>query len=120
MLNKHCEVCYNTKYHNKLKKERVKIMIKIVALNTVKDGEKQKFIERAKPLIAASNAEAGCEFYVLHEDVNNGNILTFIEGWKDEEAIEIHKNSEHFTTIFPTLAELCSKEMQINLYKEIN
>ena len=42
----------------------------------------------------------------------DGKYLTFIEEWKDEKAIEIHNNSEHFKSIVPKLSKF--KEGDIN------
>lgn len=94
-------------------------MIKIVAKNIVIPAKKQTFIETAKELVEKSRMEEGCIAYSLHEDMNDGNILTFIEQWKDQEAIDLHNQSEHFTSIVPKLGELSVGAGEVNLYKEV-
>ncbi len=91
-------------------------MIKVIAKNVLKEEYLQDFIDLAAPLIKASQKEPGCIFYDLFQDTTELNILTFIEEWKDEEAIRLHKVSPHYTEIIPKLAELLiSKE--VHLYK---
>ena len=41
------------------------------------------------------------------------------EEWKDEEAIELHNNSEHFTRICPQLSKYCVGDSVVTFYKEI-
>ena len=93
-------------------------MIKIVAKNTVKKENKADFINNAKELIEKSRAEEGCISYTLNESLD-GKYLTFIEEWKDEKAIEIHNNSEHFKSIVPKLSKFKEGDMDVVLYKEI-
>lgn len=93
-------------------------MIKIVAKNIVKEENKSKFIEAAKELIIKSRKEEGCISYNLYESVD-GKCLTFIEEWKDEKAVEMHNNSEHFKSIVPKLNELAEGDTDAVLYKEI-
>lgn len=94
-------------------------MIKIVAKSIIKDGMKEKFIEKATELIKLSRKEKGCISYNLYEDIYNSNVLTFIEEWKDEDAIKIHNSSEHFTRIVPEFAELREGKPELHLYKPV-
>jgi len=94
-------------------------MIKIVSKNVIKDGQKDTFIQLTKELIEKSRQEAGCISYHLLQDINNCSVLTFIEEWQDQKAIEIHNNSEHFKRIIPLLADLRIGKSELNLYKEI-
>lgn len=107
---------YNKKIKSKSKDN--KNMIKIVAKNIVKEENKSKFIEAAKELIIKSRKEEGCISYNLYESID-GKCLTFIEEWKDEKAVEIHNNSEHFKSIVPKLNELAEGDTDAVLYKEI-
>ena len=94
-------------------------MIIIVAKCTVKPACKETFIQEARELVAASRKEAGNLEYHLHQDVNDANVLTFIEYWKDDAAIEKHGASAHFTSIFPRLQSYCAKEPELNYYYRI-
>lgn len=92
-------------------------MITIIAKCTVKEDKIQAFKTLAKELVNESKKEEGCLSYELNQDVNNGNILTFIEQWENKEAIDSHNNSAHFKFIVPKLGELQEKESEVNLYE---
>lgn len=94
-------------------------MITITAKCTLIEGKKEDFIQMAQKLIEESNKESGCVSYDLYEDINDENIVTFIEVWKSSEAIEIHNNSDHFKTIVPKLRELQIEDSSVNLYNKI-
>lgn len=91
-------------------------MIKIIAKTSVPKENLNAFISLAKPLVAASQTEEGNIFYHLHQSQENPEDVVFIEGWKDQAAIDSHNISAHFTQTLPKLAELCSKEMTIEKY----
>lgn len=92
-------------------------MIKVVAKNYVKPEEVEKFKEYAAELIKETLKEEGNISYNLYEDTNNKHILTFIEDWKDNDALDLHMNSVHFKKIVPELSKLQEKDMEINIYK---
>lgn len=94
-------------------------MLKIVSKNVVKEGKVEEFKNLAKELVRESLKEEGCVAYSLNEDINNKNVLTFIEEWKDKEAIEVHNNSKHFTSIVPKLKQLKEGDSELNIYKTV-
>ena len=94
-------------------------MIKIIAKTTVSTEKLDEFVALAKPLVAASQAEDGNIFYNLHQSQSHPEKVVFIEAWKDQEAIDRHNASSHFTTVLPQLASLCSTEMSIEKYDVI-
>lgn len=71
-------------------------MILIIAKLVVKEGMDTGFIEKTKPLIAGSNAEAGCIEYNLYRDRENTNVFHFVEKWKDSDAIKAHQAAPHY------------------------
>lgn len=93
-------------------------MIIIVAKNHIKKGKTEEFKALAKELIEESRKETGCISYNLNEDINNKEILTFIEEWKDKEVIAAHNSSEHYKRIVPLLGEL-REDKEINLYVRV-
>lgn len=93
-------------------------MVRIVAEMKLKEGCKAKVLEMAKELIEKSQAEAGCIDYILFQDRTDENTVTFIEAWQDDAAIEIHNNSDHYTTIVPKLGE-CVEASIVKLYDEL-
>lgn len=95
-------------------------MIYIVAKNRVKPECIGKFKEIAAELVKKSQAEKGCIFYKLCEDINDPGTLTFIECWESQEIIDKHNASEHFTRLVPQLGPLCAvtEKSGVSIYKE--
>jgi quinol monooxygenase YgiN len=93
-------------------------MIKIVAKAILKPGVKEEYLILAKELVTETRKEEGCISYSLYEDINDTNILTMLEEWKDEEYIKQHNNSEHVLRIVPELKKL-REVTEINLYREV-
>ena len=94
-------------------------MITIVAKKLIKQEKIEEFKSLAKELIDESRKENGNVSYNLYQDVNNSKVLTFIEEWENQDAINIHNNSKHFTSIVPKLGEFGEGDTQVNLYKKI-
>ncbi|MDR1537302.1 MAG: antibiotic biosynthesis monooxygenase [Clostridiales bacterium] len=93
-------------------------MIAIVAKNPIKPECAEAFKAAASKLAEASRKEEGCLFYALFEDVKQPNSFTFIEQWKDQEAISKHNASPHFVSIVPTFSRYLSGESEVSIYKE--
>ena len=94
-------------------------MIKIVAKLPVKHECVDAFKAGAEELVKKSAAEAGNVFYSLNASKTVPDLFAFIECWKDQDAVDTHNVSEHFTTILPKLAEMCDGEITIDLFDEV-
>lgn len=93
-------------------------MIKIIAKSVVKKGEETTFMNLAKELIEKSRIEKGCFSYDLYEDIDHPGIFVLIEEWKDEDAVQLHNQSDHSKKIVPQLDKIrIAKE--VNLYRPI-
>ena len=95
------------------------IMIKIIADFKVKEDAAEKFMELAKEIVECTRKEEGNISYHLHENIKDNNQFTFVEEWKDKDAIEAHNNSEHFTRILPEIGALLAEKPVIKIYKEV-
>ena len=94
-------------------------MIKIVAKCPVQAEKVEAFKAMAKELVEKSAAEDGNVYYTLNADKNDPTLLAFMECWKDQEAIDIHGETEHFTRILPQLAAMCTGDMMVETYNEV-
>ena len=79
---------------NDLNNTSMKKMIN--ATIVVKPGKVADFIEAAKSMIESSNAEPGCESYMFYQDPYENTRFIAVEFWKDQTAIDLHNNSNHF------------------------
>jgi quinol monooxygenase YgiN len=93
-------------------------MIIVVAKSVVKEDMISLYKQETVKLIELTRKESGCIAYDLCEDVNNPNILTFIEKWESQEHLDAHMNSEHFKEIVPKLKDM-RESSELNIYKPL-
>lgn len=67
---------------------------------------KAAVVTTAKELAKESAKETGCLGYELFESCTNPDLLMICETWKDEEALETHRQSTHFKRLSPQLHEM--------------
>jgi quinol monooxygenase YgiN len=102
-----------------LKTRGVNQMIKVVAKCKLKPGVVvDEYLVQARELVAETRKEEGCITYALHQDINDPSIVTMLEEWVDEEALNQHNKTEHVKRIVPGLREL-RESTEINIYKEV-
>lgn len=94
-------------------------MITIVAKCSVKPSAVDEFLELALSLVHASRAETGNMSYDFFRDLENPAQFTFIECWKDQEAINLHNTSEHFVTFGEKASPFFSAPLDIGLYQKL-
>jgi quinol monooxygenase YgiN len=62
----------------------------IVALATAAPGRKKALRAAQEALVAETVAEPGCLRYELHQSLEDGRILVFVESWASEAAWRAH------------------------------
>ena len=95
-------------------------MISIIAKNIVKADQIEAFKALARELVAETRKEEGNIAYALNQDLKDPTVLTFIERWKDLDAIKAHNASPHFTRIVPLLGPLTTEKGDVRLYQEVD
>lgn len=81
-------------------------VIKIVATLRAKPGQGDAVKKALLACVEGSRKEEGCLFYDLHVDQSEPLRFVFIEGWKDQAAIEHHKTTEHYQLMAKAVGEL--------------
>ena len=94
-------------------------MIRIVAKMVIKEDLVDNFKATAKELITKSRAEEGNVSYSLNVSAESSNTFCFVEFWKDQEAVDKHNATEHFTTILPKLVDMASEAFPVEVYNEV-
>ena len=94
-------------------------MIKIIAKRLVREECVEEYLRLTSELVAASQAEPGGITYTLNRCVETPCQFAFIEVWKDQEAIDAHNASEHFTRIVPQLRKLLEINYPVEHYTEV-
>jgi quinol monooxygenase YgiN len=94
-------------------------MIKVVAKAKLKpDVNVEDYLVQARVLVAETRKEEGCITYALHLDINDPSIVTMLEEWVDEEALNQHNQTEHVKRIVPELRKL-REFTEANIYREL-
>jgi len=93
-------------------------MIKVVAKSIVKKEKIEKYKKMVDELIEKTRKEDKNIKYELYQDVDNPQVITFIEEWEDHKSLEEHMNSKHFEKIVPQLNKL-RETSEVNVYKKV-
>ena len=77
---------------------------------TITPGEETTVRALAQSMLEPSNAEPGCDAYILHTDTADPSALFLYEQYTDEAAFQAHCDSPHFVSIvagqiFPLLTD---------------
>lgn len=92
-------------------------MIFVVSKSVVKQDKVAEYKQQVVRLIEETRKEAGCISYDLCEDMDNSNILTFIEKWENKQYLDAHMKTAHFVEIVPKLKDL-RESSELSIYKE--
>jgi quinol monooxygenase YgiN len=86
---------------------------------TINPGEEQRVRELAESMLAPSNAEPGCQAYILHTDPADPSQLFLYEQYDDEAAFQAHCESPHFlSTVAAEIAPRLS-ERRLEIYETV-
>lgn len=93
-------------------------MIKVIAPSIIKESHLLDALQLYQLLVKETVKEQGCIFYELFQSIDNPNILTLIEEWEDEEALQRHTKTSHFIDLVGKLAEY-EQELPVHIYKKL-
>jgi quinol monooxygenase YgiN len=92
-------------------------MIFVVSKSIVKADKIAEYKQQVVRLIEETRKESGCISYDLCQDIDNSNILTFIEKWESKQHLDAHMKTVHFMEIVPMLKDL-RESSELSIYKE--
>lgn len=70
-------------------------------------------------LIKPSKNEPGCLSYTLHCNVEDPNMFTFIDKFKDKQAFDYHCETAHIVEAFDKLLPSLVEKMDLSIHHEI-
>jgi quinol monooxygenase YgiN len=88
----------------------------ITARVFIKPEYVSEFIVAARPLIDSSNAEPGCESYMLYQNPYDKTKFIFVEVWKDQIAIDNHFSMSYFKAFGPKTSNWISQPTELNIF----
>lgn len=94
-------------------------MIKVVSKAKLKqDVNLEEYLNIAKKVIDETRKEQGCISYVLFQDLQDPSILTMLEEWMDETALNQHDQSDHVLKWVPELRKM-RESTETHRYREL-
>lgn len=81
-----------------------------VRLNNAADRD--KLIELGKQLVEASQCDEGVMGYDMLESVTDPMKFIVFETWKNQEVLDSHMKTPHFTSIIPQIQEIATLEIE--------
>ena len=94
-------------------------VLKIVATLTLKEDTSQADFEKAlQAVVEGTNTEEGNIVYEAHQDINNPLVYVIYEVWKSQEAINFHRETEHFKAFSAATADKVDSR-NVNTMKKI-
>jgi len=95
-------------------------MVKVTAVNYIKEECVDTFLSIAKELVEKTNAlDSGCIKYELCRAVNDPLRFTMIEEWETQEALNQHMKAKHFQEAVPKFGDLTSKPSEMTLLEKV-
>jgi quinol monooxygenase YgiN len=88
----------------------------ITARVFVKAEKVADFLEAARAMIDSSQAEAGCESYMLYQNPYDKTSLIFVEIWKDQVAIDNHFSMSYFQAFGPKTKDWLLKPTELTIF----
>jgi quinol monooxygenase YgiN len=90
-----------------------------IAHITAKEGQRDALLNILQSLIKPSKSEPGCLSYRLHHNIENPNMFTFIDKFKDQEAFDYHCETAHVKEAFDILIPPLAENIDISVHHEI-
>jgi (4S)-4-hydroxy-5-phosphonooxypentane-2,3-dione isomerase len=87
-------------------------MLVLVVHNQVKTGQEDFVLEQFRRLEAASRQEPGCLLYVVQRGKENPSEFLVYEQYRDEAALQSHRQSAHFLEFGPKIKEACESQQR--------
>ena len=93
-----------------------------VATFTAKTGKSDALCKAMSDLVEPTRREAGCLSYTLNQSLNNPNIFTMLERFKNQDAFDLHSKESYLlnfkNNILNELVE--SNSISVTLYNEVS
>ena len=87
-------------------------MIRLNCFISVSEENRQKVLDAAKRLTAASLKQDGCVAYDVFESATRPNVLMICETWRDKEALDAHSASKVFEEEVAIMREFAEMKLE--------
>ena len=93
--------------------------MKIIVKRLIREGKLDEVIKAYEELVELTRKEEGCIAYELCQDEKDVRRLAVIEEWENQEVLDKHKNSQHYTRLLPIINELTEMKSNVERYNKL-
>ena len=94
-------------------------MIMSTARDYIQPDHVAEYLPLIRKLIAETVKEESNISYTLYQDRDHPGQFVLLEFWRDQESLDAHFQTPHFTTIVPQIARYHAKPSVVNTYTEV-
>lgn len=92
-------------------------MIRLNVFFKIKETENiPAAIQMGNTLVDASLRDKGCRGYGMFQSTIDPSVFTIVETWSDQESLDMHSKSEHFTKIVPRLESIAVDGLKLERF----
>lgn len=92
--------------------------VKVIAIFIAKPGQTEALSALLSGIVEPTRAEAGVDYYDLHQDVKEPRRFVFIEQWASQAALDAHDASPHIAALRARLPALID-HVEVDIIKQI-
>ncbi len=92
-------------------------MIIVMGYAQAAPGEIDRIYDGLKAMVAATNAEEGCDHYGFSRDLGDPDRMIISERWRDQSALDAHFASAHMATFNALLGTIKMIDVSVRAYE---
>ncbi|MDX1672064.1 MAG: putative quinol monooxygenase [Balneolaceae bacterium] len=91
----------------------------VIARLKAKEDKRNELRSLLSGLVSLTREEPGCLSYELLENMNNELEFTFVEEWRDEQALSKHFETDHIQNAIEMFPELVDGDLRLTKYQKV-
>jgi quinol monooxygenase YgiN len=93
-------------------------MIRLNAFFELKDGVSvEQLTTITNELVEKSLQDEGCKGYGLFQSTTSPQVFMFCESWENDECLQKHSNTPHFTAAVPQIGPLTKDGLKLERFE---
>jgi quinol monooxygenase YgiN len=120
MIGRQCLAIALAQEDNRTKPEEKTDMIVITAAVKAMEGKEEELREVLEAMVnQVRDKEPDCFEYTLHQGIEDKTRFSFYERYRNLEAIELHKNTDHFKQLIADTETLLAEPIDVQILEII-
>lgn len=75
--------------------------------------------DRLLEMVAFSQTETGCVRYELHVEDDDPSVLTFVETWESQAALDVHNRTEHLNALVRDVGRFTDRPIDVRRLRKL-